>query len=706
MKIDAAGLTLSTTVGLLAVIAAAPAVAQSEIELDRIVLGTQEDATGPVDGESDPLTVTGSKIPINVTQVPQSLTVVGRQQIERFEARRVSEALRYTAGVTTDVFGNDSDYDWLRVRGFQADQTGVFLDNAQNLSFAFGSFFIDPYTLERIEVLRGPSSALYGGSNPGGIVNYVSKRPGGRVREFTVGANDAVAGWIEFDYGDDLDADRSYRVTGRLEGGDKYDAFNDGVRGTLAPSARFVVGDGTEVTLLTNFHFAEEQHTGSTFLPYQGTVVPTAQFGFIDPDANFSDPDWDSYSRRQGTASLIVEHQFDNDFTFTGIGRVGVADVKESYWYPFGYTGFSASPTDAVGTLSLLGFEHDTQVRTAQTDLRYYGEIETGALTHDLLFGLDARYYWLDETQAVGSGSNSVINTVAPGTPMLGAPYQDAVTTQSQIGLYVQDQIRFGGGWITTLNLRHDFVQTEQDGGGAFNRHDSETSWRGALAYAFAGGFTPYVSLSSFFDPLIASPANGVTEPQSGRQVEAGFKWAPEGGNFSLAGAIFRIDQTNVVTGVFPNFDQLGEVRVQGAELEGRYDFGNGFSLAGAATFLNAEITRDSNASLVGKSPTLIPEMELSLYGEYDFFGALDGFSAGLGVRHRGESFANASNTLKVSNYTLFDAVARYTFDNGAQLNLVAANLTDERHVTGCQTEFVCSYGSGREISLSLTSRF
>ncbi|TDA83194.1 TonB-dependent receptor plug domain-containing protein, partial [Halomonas marinisediminis] len=89
---------------------------------------------------------------------------------------QVSEALRYTAGVTTEVFGNDQDYDWIRVRGFQADQTGVYLDNAQNLAFAFGSFFIDPYTLERIAVLRGPSSALYGGSNPGGILNYVSKR--------------------------------------------------------------------------------------------------------------------------------------------------------------------------------------------------------------------------------------------------------------------------------------------------------------------------------------------------------------------------------------------------------------------------------------------------------------------------------------------------------------------------------------------------
>src|SRR3546814_2807751 len=99
-------------------------------------------------------------LPISVyaSEVPQSLSIVGREDIERFDSDSVSEALRYTPGVTTDVFGDDDDYDWLRIRGFQADQTGVFLDNAQNLSFAFGSFFIDPYALERIEVLRGPRS--------------------------------------------------------------------------------------------------------------------------------------------------------------------------------------------------------------------------------------------------------------------------------------------------------------------------------------------------------------------------------------------------------------------------------------------------------------------------------------------------------------------------------------------------------------------
>ena len=681
------------------------------LDLGTLILSNQEDATWPVGVDNNPPTVTGSKIPLRLYEIPQSVSVLGREKIERFNARRTSEVLRYSAGVTSDVFGDDSDYDWLRIRGFQADQTGIYLDNAQNLAFAFGSFYIDPFTLERIEVLRGPSSALYGGSNPGGIVNYVSKRPGERVRELTFGLNDASAAWIELDYGDVLENGSSYRVVGRLEGGDKYDEFNSGVRGTFAPSFKFSLDGGTEVTLLANIHSASEKHTGSTFLPYFGTVERTDEFGFIDPDANFSEPDWDSYERRQASASVIVERSFDNGFTFTGIGRVGVADVEESYYYPFGYSGFALNPVDDVGTLSLIAFEHDTRVRTAQTDLRYYGQVATGGVKHDLLFGLDARLYDLDETQASAFAglTNTVVDPTDPGTPTLDPPYRDGTTRQSQVGLYVQNQMRWGDGWIGTLNLRHDWVRSEQtvDGGfgEAFDREDDETSWRAALAYEFDSGFTPYLTFGSSFDAKILSPASGVEKPETAEQVELGFKYAPDGAPFSLSAALFQIDRTNVVVGAFAPFNQLGEVRARGFEVEGSYDFGNGLSIEGAATFLDTEVTEDSDPALVGKTPTLIPEREISLFAQYAFDGGtrLDGLTLGAGVRHRGESYANASNSLTVPESTLVDVFASYEFDAGLSANLSVTNLNDKRYVTGCQTEFVCSYGGGREVSFSIT---
>lgn len=694
---------LSTLLSLSVGGAAVAQEAEEPTVLDPIrVLGKQEDATGPVTDTNNPPTVTGSKAPVYWNEVPQSLSILDREDLSRFNADRVSETLRYTPGVTTDIFGDDNDYDWLRIRGFQADQTGIFLDNAQNLAFAFGSFYTDPYALERVEVLRGPSSALYGGSNPGGIVNYVSKRPGERIREVILGVEDSPAGSISLDYGDPLGEGAAYRVVGRFKGGDAYDDFNHGARGTFAPSFKFVTDGGTELTFLANAHIADEQHNGSTFLPYAGTVTSTAEFGRIGTDENFSDPDWDDYSRQQFSATAIGEHEFDNDFTLTAIGRVGVASVEERYWFPSGYAGFSATPTDNVGTLSIIGFEHDTLLRTAQTDIRYYGYVETGAISHDLLFGLDARYYWLDETQAFGFGTNSVINTSDPGEPVLGAPFQDATTRQSQVGLYFQDQIRFGDGWIVTGNLRHDFADTEQDGAAAFSRSDSETSYRAALAYEFANGITPYVTYSSFFDPIIVSPANGVTEPESGEQYEVGVKWAPEGENFYVAAAAFQIDRENVRSGVFPIFTQIGEVRSRGFEFEGGYDFGNGLSIVGSATIIDAEVRDDQTAAIIGNTPTLIPEHEASLRANYDFSGELDGLSIGAGVRHRGESYANNTNTLKVPSSTIFDLYGSYAFLDGLALDLAVTNVADRRYVTACQTELVCSYGSGREIKAAL----
>ena len=141
-------------------------------------------------------------------------------------------------------------------------------------------------------------------------------------------------------------------------------------------------------------------------------------------------------------------------------------------------------------------------------------------------------------------------------------------------------------------------------------------------------------------------------------------------------------------------------------ELEGEYDFGNGFYVQAAATWLDAEVRRDSNAALIGTTPTLIPETELSLLGTYAFSGSLQGLELGAGVRHRGESFADAANTLTVPDSTIYDLYASYAFKNGLEANLSVTNVADERYVTGCQTAYVCSYGSGREFNFSVTSRF
>ena len=177
---------LSCSVAILAFGTSAPTIAyaQNATQLEQITVEgggvvDSEEGNGiePVNGVVAKSTRTGSKAATPITEIPQSVSVVGRDEIDAQGAQKADEALRYTSGVFTQPFGEDTDMNWMYIRGFDATQTGVYLDGLQTYNYAFASFFIDSWNLERIEVLKGPASVLYGGSNPGGVINYVSKRP-------------------------------------------------------------------------------------------------------------------------------------------------------------------------------------------------------------------------------------------------------------------------------------------------------------------------------------------------------------------------------------------------------------------------------------------------------------------------------------------------------------------------------------------------
>ncbi len=273
-------------------------------------------ATSPVRGYVPGRSATGSKTDIPLEAVPQSVSVIGREEMDDRGAQKVDEALRYTPGIFSQPFGPDSDTNWIFIRGFQATQTGIYQDGLQLYSYGFGGQFVDSYTLERIEVLRGASSVLYGGSNPGGLVNYVTKRPGDTpVRSVEAGINQHGTAHLGLDVGRAIDPTLSYRLTGRIAGGDSYTDFADGFRGTISPSFKWSPNDRNTLTVLTNYTDIDETHNGGAFLPYVGTVKP-APFGRIDRKANFTEPDIDTYRRRQASVGYEFEHRFDNDLTF------------------------------------------------------------------------------------------------------------------------------------------------------------------------------------------------------------------------------------------------------------------------------------------------------------------------------------------------------------------------------------------------------
>jgi iron complex outermembrane receptor protein len=675
---------------------------------------TTASATGAVNGYVATATTTGTKAPTDITEIPQFVSLVGRTEIDDQGAQKVDEALRYTSGVFAQPFGSDTDTNWLFIRGFQATQTGIFQDGLPLYSHGFGAFYIDSFGLERIEVLKGPASVLYGGSNPGGIVNYVSKHPDGeRVRYLEGGITDTGFAYLGFDIGDRAAPGFDYRVTGRIAGGDGYYDFqDDGFRGFISPTIRWS-DDRTSFTLLANYSNIDETHGAASFLPYVGTVV-RAPFGYIPRESNYTEPDLDTYEREQGSIGYEFEHKFSPDLIVRQNVRYGAADVYEHNLYPNGYVGGDA----ASGMLDRVNFEHDTTISSFLIDNQVEWKTGDRFVEHTVLAGLDYKYFNIDQVQ--GSALFGTTTPISVVNPVYGVPqtvpvsYLNQDLTQEQIGAYVQDQIRFGGGWIVTLNGRYDWVWTEaKDGPNYYSApdfhntttsEDGEASGRAGIAYTFKNGLTPYASAATYFNPVIGTTAEGdLFKPETGQQYEVGVKYAPRFLDTIVTASLFDITRQNVLTtnpaNIFAQI-QTGEVTSKGFEIEAKANITESLRVTAAFTALDLEITKDTNAAIVGNQPFVVPEIMASASFDYTFRGnAFDGISIGAGVRYYGESYADQENTLKVPDVTLFDAKIGYEWQNwGIDLNVT--NLFDEKYVASCQGVSVCSYGEARTVKL------
>ncbi|MCF3642600.1 TonB-dependent siderophore receptor [Rhizobium sp. TRM95111] len=689
---------------------------QSTTTLERVVVegeaGTGP-ATGPVDGYVATATATGSKSNTPLNEIPQSVSVVGREEMsDRGVVNKIDEVLRYTPGVTAEPFGTDPDTDWFYIRGFDATQTGVFMDGLTLFSYGFGGFQLDPFMLERVEVLKGPASVLYGGSNPGGIVNLVRKRPTDEPSYYTeTGINSDGNAFFGFDFSDKLNADGtlSYRLTGKAAGGDNYTDYSEDLRGFIMPQITYAPTDTTSLTVFGYAGGLDQVHVGNGFLPYVGTVVD-APFGKIDRDAFYGEPDIDNGHYDQQMVGYEFSHELENGITLTQNARYGHLYKTENYPYVYGWVG--GVPTGPDYQLNRIGFDATSKVDSFAIDNRAEFGFATGGLDHAALIGLDYKYYRLDHVQAC-CGATSISAT----DPIYDVPqgdnfvYLDQVLTQQQVGLYAQDQIRFGGGWLVTLNGRYDYVDTESDAtvGTSYTSNDSAVSGRAGLAYEFANGITPYVSAATFFNPIVGVSATGAFEPEEGYQFEAGVKYEPTAFDGLITASLFQITKQNVTV---TNPDdpltqvQLGEVRSTGAELEAKVNLNQNWKILGALSYIDLEVTEDTDASIIGNSPVLVPGFTASAWIDYSVVdGPMEGLSLGAGVRHQGSSYANTSNTLKVPSATLFDAAVRYEkADWAASLNV--ANLFDKEYVKGCQGENVCGYGESRTFTFKISKKW
>lgn len=685
-----------------------------------VVTGAAESPTGPVQGYVASRSATATKTDTALADTPQSISVVTRAQMEDRGVRNLSDAFAYSAGIIGDNVA-EARYDKPVVRGFSARQ---YQDGLYVNYYASGYLMprVETYGLERVEILRGPSSVLYGANAPGGLVNLVSKRPTTQaLREINVQYGSFDSKQAAFDLGGAANAGETvlYRLTGLWRDGGTQTKYADDDRIFIAPAVTFRPSADTSFTLLTHYQH-DRQGTAINFLPREGTIVPTVNGRRIPTKFFSGEPDFNTFDRKEYALGYEFEHRFNStlrmrqnlrythaELDYTGVYGVGWASAAQQF--------LRRGALDAGGELDTLGV--DTQLQA---------DFATGPLRHTFLVGMDYQNGHFDDKQGFGT-VGSGLGLIDPFDPVYGSTinpmgsYLYARQKQKQMGLYFQDQIKLTDSVSFVVGGRKDWARANTTSTRALTATGASTVTRSAieqddftyrlgLLYHAPYGFTPYVSYSTSFQPQAGTNAQGQAfDPTTGKQVEVGVKFQPEGSNSFVTAALYDLRQQDVLTAdsANPTFQvQTGEVRSRGLELEATLDFENGLKAIGSYTFMDLEVT-SSNGPDLHKVPTNRPRHTAALWLDYtQRTGALEGLGFGMGGRYIGTSWGDSTNTFKVPAVWLADAALHYTLDRNWRFGLTANNLFDKEYVGQCGSATTCYYGYRRNVIASATYRW
>jgi iron complex outermembrane receptor protein len=476
--------------------------------------GAGQDPRGPINGYVADRSMTGTKTNTPLMETPQSISVIGREQIRDQNPGSLAETLRYAPGVLSETFGADTRNDWFKIRGFDAQDVGMFLDGLQLVSsFGFATWKLQPFGIERIDILRGPSAVLYGGSGPGGLVNVISKKPPYEpLNEVQAGVNNYGNSYLSFDFGGPMATPSGpsnelyYRLLGTVKGGDTQTAFTPDNNYFIAPSVTYRPDLDTTLTVLASASKNDTRVQG--FLPYVGTVVD-APFGRIPTGLFASDPSVDRFTREQEMLGYQFEKNLTDDLTLRQNARFAHDDVKFQTLLGNGYVG----GVPASAQLSRFNdFARDI-ANQGEIDTQLEYRFATGPVQHKALFGVDLKTYELADLQAFDFATPP-LNLLNPvyGVPQgfPGTVFADQTITQKQAGLYAQDQLKLGR-FTLVLSGRNDWVTTFDNNriAASLSRDDSRFSGRAGLIYNTDLGIAPYVSYATSYNPIVGT--NGVT---------------------------------------------------------------------------------------------------------------------------------------------------------------------------------------------------
>lgn len=659
---------------------------------------------------------TGTKTNANLLETPQTVNVITAQEMTALKPQKVGEALRYTPGVVTESQQNTSYFDRTRIRGFYSITNNYFDGMQLTPSGTIAVAQIDPFLLDRIEVLKGPSSVLYGQNDAGGIINMQSKRPQFDSKNelgFRYGSDNFKETNLDSTGSLNEEGTLAYRVVGLARSSGSYIDHAKTERFAIAPSITWKPSAQTSWTVLSAYQH-DPAGISSGSLPAVGTILPNIN-GQISRNVYVGDRSWDNYNRDQTYISSEFEHQFNDKLTFRQNLRWINVSVNSRILSP---GTLSADQT----TISRTAQTSDAKTRGISIDNNLLYKYQLGSTSNEMIVGYDFRRFRNSNLSATGTNSSLNLNLYNPQYGNVTIPTLTTRTsndiTLEQSGVYAQNQMAWQQ-WRLTAGVRYDTARNETDNYlTKVNRtqNDHALTGRAGLTYLFNNGVAPYVSYATSFEPTIGTDYYGNSfQPTKGKQWEAGVKYAPEAYDMLLTAAAYDLTKTNVSTTdpLHSTYSvQTGKVGVQGIELEAKFNLTDSLKTTLAYTLMSPEV-KQSNTGNVGKLPTNTPRQMASAWVNYQFNQlGLNGFSVGMGARYIGKMYADDMNTKVIKPYTVMDAMMSYNLGHilagvkNTQLSLSITNLTDKKVVGGCLSQTSCDYVPARTIIGSVNFQF
>lgn len=692
----------------------APAVARranAPLSLPEVrVKGERETALGHVDGYVARRAATATKTDIRLIENPQSVSVVTADELADRKVETLDEALRYTAGVTPNMKPWSVD-EFSMLRGFELGTAGIFRDGLLTSGRAYAAP-IEPYGLERLEVLRGPASVLYGQSPPGGMINAVSKRPSATaVREIALEYGTYDRKQVKADIGGALDQDGewTYRITavGR-DSGTRLD-FDRDDRVYVAPALTWRPDAATSLTLMAQYQKDNQSYAWPNQFQRPGAL------GQVSPSVNLGGRD-NRWKRENHALGYEFAHRFNDTWQIQQNLRYTELERDETNVFP--------RVLQADGrSMTRLFYPRSSAWRGLQADTRLQAAFNTGGLAHQLLLGFD---YADNKTTDRYPFAITPMPNLDLYTPVYGdrQPIVAAASPRYELyplkqkGLYLQDQLEWDR-WVLTAGLRRDRADNENTrvlpalgtATQTYSQSASKTTGRLGGVYLFESGWAPYVSYSTSFAPEIGRDIRGeLLKPSTGRQLEAGLRYQPDNGNLSYTASVFNLVRKNVTTAATLDPDSLvqsGEVQSRGLELEARADILRNLSVVAQYTYLDSEITRSNNGDQ-GLAQQGAVRHSASVWAKYGFRLSDSALAyAGVGVRYFGKARSSMDyGNENLTNPALGMVDAAFGVDQGPwRYSINLNNLLDKQVLLDCDGTF-CYRNAERTVNVSASYRF